>query len=109
MCPIDTYLNALGSNSETIEQLMDYTEKYIMTKLYKDIFMPLSSEDEEKDLAIQNRIRSLNWISAEHLETGINDKHPEARDLIDKAITGTSILLFLYFDRPSTYCSLDLF
>ncbi|KAG1673502.1 Rab5 GDP/GTP exchange factor [Nymphon striatum] len=76
-----------GSTTEVIEKLMSYTEKYLMTKLYKTIFIPVSTEDEDEDLKIQKRIRSLNWISAQHLDTGINDKHPEARDLIDKAIT----------------------
>lgn len=72
---------------EELENLMDYCEKYIMTRLYKTVFGQISSEDEDKDLALQGRIRSLNWVTAEHLKIDINEKHPEVRDLIDKAIT----------------------
>ncbi|XP_023215596.1 rab5 GDP/GTP exchange factor-like isoform X1 [Centruroides sculpturatus] len=72
---------------EELEQLMDHCEKYLMTRLYKTVFGQISSEDEDKDLALQGRIRSLNWVTAQHLETDINEKHPEVRDLIDKAIT----------------------
>ncbi|XP_067128066.1 rab5 GDP/GTP exchange factor-like isoform X2 [Centruroides vittatus] len=72
---------------EELEELMDHCEKYLMTRLYKTVFGQISSEDEDKDLALQGRIRSLNWVTAQHLETDINEKHPEVRDLIDKAIT----------------------
>lgn len=69
------------------EQLMNFTEKYLMIRLYKNLFGLFSSEYEENDLAIQKRIRSLNWVTAAHLDSDIDDKHPEVRDLIDKAIT----------------------
>ncbi|XP_013782947.1 rab5 GDP/GTP exchange factor-like [Limulus polyphemus] len=76
-----------GASPDQVEQLMNFTEKYLMTRLYKVLFGQISTEDEEKDLAIQKRIRSLNWVTAEHLGSDIDDKHPEVRDLIDKAIT----------------------
>lgn len=58
-----------------------------MNQLYNMLFTRIQTEDEEKDLALQSRIRSLNWIQAQHLDVGINLKHPQIRDLLDKAIT----------------------
>lgn len=76
-----------GMASEQVDQLMDAIEKYLTTRLYKLVFCPLSTDDEEKDLAIQNRIRQLNWVTAQHLETGLNERNTEVNDEIDKAIT----------------------
>lgn len=36
---------------------MDQVEKYIMSRLYKSVFCPETSDDENKDLVTQNRIR----------------------------------------------------
>jgi hypothetical protein len=36
---------------------MDQVEKYIMTRLYKSVFCPETTDDEKKDLATQHRIR----------------------------------------------------
>nr|CAD7570421.1 unnamed protein product [Timema californicum] len=52
------------------------------------LFCPPSTSDEEKDLAIQNRIRQLNWVNAKHLECRINETQSEVRDLVYTAITG---------------------
>lgn len=76
-----------GYTGEQVEQLMDVAEKYLMTRLYKTVFCPMSTDDEEKDLTVQTQIRSLNWVTAQHLETGINELNPEVADEIEKAIT----------------------
>lgn len=75
------------THHELQEKLTDFTEYYLMTKLYKLVIGQISSEQEEKDLAIQNRIRSLNWVSSQHLELDLNELKPDIRDLMDKAIT----------------------
>lgn len=49
MCP--------PGSSESVEQVMDQVEKYIMTRLYKSVFCPETTDDEKKDLVTQNRIR----------------------------------------------------
>ncbi|XP_064612539.1 rab5 GDP/GTP exchange factor-like [Liolophura sinensis] len=76
-----------GSAQETVEILMDYMEKFIMTRLYRSVFCPVTTDDEEKDLAIQNKIRSLHWVTAQQLDTIINDHDPEIRQMVDQAIT----------------------
>lgn len=42
-------------NQETKEQLLDYLEKYAMTFLYRVLFCPQSTNDEDKDLQVQKR------------------------------------------------------
>lgn len=46
----------IGS-SEHVEGVMDEVEKYMMTRLYKEVFCPETTDDEKKDLATQKRIR----------------------------------------------------
>ena len=40
------------------------------------------------DLELQNRIRSFNWISTEHLNCAIDEFSQEVRDLLYQAING---------------------
>ncbi|XP_036165170.1 rab5 GDP/GTP exchange factor isoform X8 [Myotis myotis] len=44
---------------ERVEKIMDQIEKYIMTRLYKYVFCPETTDDEKKDLAVQKRIREI--------------------------------------------------
>ncbi len=76
-----------GLGQEVIEKILDFTERYILVRLYRILFCPPSTSDEEKDLFIQNRIRSLHWITAQQLDTLINEHDPAIRQLIDQAIT----------------------
>ena len=75
------------SNLEHIEQLMDYTESHLLTLMHNSIFTRILTEDEDKDLKLQKRIKSLNWIMTQHLDIEINLKDPQARDLFDKIIS----------------------
>ncbi|XP_069669184.1 rab5 GDP/GTP exchange factor-like isoform X2 [Periplaneta americana] len=72
---------------EKKELLLDYVEKYVMTCVYRILFCPPSTTDEEKDLSIQNRIRQLNWVNAKHLDCRINETQSEVCDLVYTAIT----------------------
>lgn len=42
--------------SEIKEKLLDYVERYALTLLYRILFCPPFTNDEEKDLAIQKRL-----------------------------------------------------
>ncbi|XP_070572118.1 rab5 GDP/GTP exchange factor-like [Ptychodera flava] len=76
-----------GSTPEQHEKMMDNMEKFIMTRLYKTVFCPPFCDDEQKDLAIQNRIRRLHWISAEMIDADIDEKKPEVIEFIESAQT----------------------
>ncbi|MEQ2173104.1 hypothetical protein GOODEAATRI_028360 [Goodea atripinnis] len=43
-------------SSELVEKVMDEVEKYMMTRLYTEVFCPETTDDEKKDLTIQKRI-----------------------------------------------------
>lgn len=72
---------------EQIDQLLDKIEEKLMSYMHRSVFTQISTEYEDKDLAMQKRIRSFNWITAQLLGLDITENNPEVRDLIDKAIT----------------------
>ncbi|XP_077168278.1 rab5 GDP/GTP exchange factor isoform X2 [Paroedura picta] len=72
---------------EKVEMAMDQIEKYIMTRLYKYVFCPETTEDEKKDLAVQKRIRALHWVTLQMLCVPVNEEIPEVSDVVVKAIT----------------------
>ncbi|XP_071038473.1 rab5 GDP/GTP exchange factor [Parasteatoda tepidariorum] len=72
---------------EQIDLLLDKIEEQLMSHMHRNITHQITSEYEEKDLALQKRIRNLNWITPQHLGLDIKENSPEVRDLIDKAIT----------------------
>uniref|UniRef100_UPI00358EE461 rab5 GDP/GTP exchange factor n=1 Tax=Myxine glutinosa TaxID=7769 RepID=UPI00358EE461 len=76
-----------GSLPEQVEKTMDNVEKFILTRLYKHVFCPESTEDEKKDLAIQKRIRALHWVTPQMLGVPINESSPQVIDMVEKAIT----------------------
>uniref|UniRef100_A0A4W6GBQ4 RAB guanine nucleotide exchange factor (GEF) 1 n=1 Tax=Lates calcarifer TaxID=8187 RepID=A0A4W6GBQ4_LATCA len=57
-----------------ITQIMEHVEKLIMTRLHKWVFCHDSCDDEQKDLALQRRIRSLNWVTPQMLSVPFPDK-----------------------------------
>ncbi|XP_026865118.1 rab5 GDP/GTP exchange factor-like [Electrophorus electricus] len=52
---------------EQVSQMMEHIEKLIMTHLHKWVFCHDSCDDEQKDLTLQRRIKSLNWVSPQML------------------------------------------
>ncbi|XP_054650075.1 rab5 GDP/GTP exchange factor-like [Dunckerocampus dactyliophorus] len=74
-------------SSEHVEGIMDEVERYMMTRLYKEVFCPETSDDEKKDLAIQKRIRALHWVTIEMLCVPVDEEIPEVSDSVVKAIT----------------------
>ncbi|XP_047462873.1 rab5 GDP/GTP exchange factor isoform X1 [Mugil cephalus] len=74
-------------SSESVEQVMDQVEKYIMTRLYKSVFCPENTDDENKDLATQERIRALHWVTIQMLCVSMDEEIPEVSENVVKAIT----------------------
>ncbi|KAJ0063712.1 hypothetical protein NL108_006650, partial [Boleophthalmus pectinirostris] len=74
-------------STEHVESVMDAVEKYMMTRLYKEVFCPETTDDEKKDLAIQKRIRALHWVTIEMLCVPVDEEIPEVSDSVVKAIT----------------------
>ncbi|XP_031427455.1 rab5 GDP/GTP exchange factor isoform X2 [Clupea harengus] len=83
----DRLMAHFKGSSERVERVMDQVEKYIMTRLYKNVFCPETTDDEKKDLATQNRIRALHWVTIEMLCVPVDQEIPEVSDSVVKAIT----------------------
>lgn len=65
------------ATSEQIDQWTDQAEKFLMNELYLNLFARVQSEEEERDLKLQKKIRNLNWIMCSHLDIDINLRHPK--------------------------------
>jgi hypothetical protein len=48
-------LRIADESSDRHESMMDFTEKTLMTRLYKSVFFALSAHNEDRDLEIQKR------------------------------------------------------
>ncbi|XP_071403211.1 rab5 GDP/GTP exchange factor isoform X2 [Centroberyx affinis] len=83
----DRLMSHFKGSSECVEQVMDQVEKYIMTRLYKSVFCPETTDDEKKDLATQHRIRALHWVTIQMLCVSMDEEIPEVSDNVVKAIT----------------------
>lgn len=75
-----------GASADQIELLNDNMERILNEHMYQIISARIINEDEEHNMAVQKRIRSLNWITVEHLDIDIDFRHPIVHDLLDKAI-----------------------
>ncbi|XP_044077624.1 rab5 GDP/GTP exchange factor isoform X1 [Siniperca chuatsi] len=83
----DRLMSHFKGSSESVEQVMDQVEKYIMTRLYKSVFCPETTDDEKKDLATQKRIRALHWVTIQMLCVSMDEEIPEVAENVVKAIT----------------------
>jgi hypothetical protein len=63
-------------------------ERIVFSRNYTSIFNRIALVWEEKDLAIQNRITSLHWITTPMLDAVLNEDMPIAREAIYKAMNG---------------------
>ncbi|XP_055328277.1 rab5 GDP/GTP exchange factor-like [Paramacrobiotus metropolitanus] len=73
-------------SEETISKLLDYSESYIIIRSYKHLFCPPTTDDEEKDLAMQSRVRKLNWVTASRLGAVVDEMNSEVGEAMDSAI-----------------------
>jgi len=83
---LETHDNFVGLTEEERATICDLTERYIMICCWKPLFCPFTTTDEEEDLEIQAKIRSLNWVTAGHLDCPFKETKPEVRDVIYAAI-----------------------
>lgn len=65
--------------------------------VYRILFSPPFTNDEEKDAAIHKRIRQLSWINARHLVCSIDEVNVDVRDLVYCSINGMAWPLAIPF------------
>lgn len=82
----ETQLIYKGASTDQVELLNDNMERILNEHIYHVISARIVNEDEDHNMAVQKRIRSLNWITVEHLEIEIDFQRPIVHDLLDKAI-----------------------
>ncbi|XP_056141353.1 rab5 GDP/GTP exchange factor-like [Lampris incognitus] len=63
-----------GFSEAQVSQMMEHVEKLLMTRLHKWVFCHDSCDDEQRDLILQRRIRSLNWVTPQMLSVPFPDK-----------------------------------
>ncbi|KAG7318534.1 hypothetical protein KOW79_018289 [Hemibagrus wyckioides] len=68
-------------------QMMEHVEKLIMTRFHKWVFCHDSCDDEQKDLTLQRRIKSLNWVTPEMLRVPFPKGGSDTSDPYLPAIT----------------------
>ena len=83
---LETHDNFSGLTEEERAHICDLSERYIMICCYKPLFCPFTTSDEEEDLVTQAKIRSLNWVTAAHLDCPFKETAPVVRDVIYTAI-----------------------
>ena len=83
----ETHVIYANTSSEHCEKLMDKAEKLLMEELHMNLMSRIQAEEECKDLQLQRKIKSLNWIMASHLDVNINLRSGKVRDSLDKAIS----------------------
>ncbi|XP_062873845.1 rab5 GDP/GTP exchange factor-like [Trichomycterus rosablanca] len=76
-----------GLSEAQVSQMMEHIEKLIMTRLHKWVFCHDSCDDEQKDLTLQRRIKSLNWVTPQMLRVPFPTGGADASDPYLPAIT----------------------
>ncbi|GAA6089477.1 rab5 GDP/GTP exchange factor-like [Tachysurus ichikawai] len=76
-----------GLSEPQVSQMMEHVEKLIMTRLHKWVFCHDSCDDEQKDLTLQRRIKSLNWVTPEMLRVPFPKGGSDTSDPYLPAIT----------------------
>ncbi|XP_018608345.1 rab5 GDP/GTP exchange factor-like isoform X2 [Scleropages formosus] len=74
-------------SEEQTAQVMEHIEKLIMTRLHKWVFCHDSSDDEQKDLTLQKRIKALGWVTPQMLRVSVPIEKSALSDPFLPAIT----------------------
>ena len=83
----------VGLSDDDQSAILDWAERYALVICHKELFCPAGTEDEEKDLQLQNRIRRLNWINTKHLGCQMDESSQDVRDILHDAITSAYHIL----------------
>ncbi|KAK0426169.1 hypothetical protein QR680_009568 [Steinernema hermaphroditum] len=70
----------------SVEHIMEEIETLICSRAYEVLFCARSDE-EVADLSLQDRIRSLHWVTGGFLETTLDFSQSKVSDKIDEAVT----------------------
>ncbi|PAV65380.1 hypothetical protein WR25_19305 isoform D [Diploscapter pachys] len=68
------------------QDVMEEIEKFLCVSCYSRLFCA-SSDEEVADVSLQDRIRSLHWVTAGFLETKLDFTNVSVRDKLDEAIS----------------------
>ncbi|XP_022654442.1 rab5 GDP/GTP exchange factor-like isoform X1 [Varroa destructor] len=72
--------------ASTAQEAVELCEDFFISHTYDILFSVLSSEEERRDLKVLQRIRSLHWVRANHLELDVDDIHPTVKEFMDEAM-----------------------
>ena len=75
-----------------------YLLTFIFSCFFDSVFCHPSAGDEKKDLELQRRLASLNWITWEQLEIPVDFDAPEIDKMMKTAQNGTKSSLFHPFE-----------
>ncbi|KAL1243440.1 Rab5 GDP/GTP exchange factor [Trichinella spiralis] len=70
----------------TAEEVLARIETYICVRCYGVLFCP-DTDEEVADLSLQDRIRSLHWVTCGAIDHGFDFTNKNVQDRFDKAVT----------------------
>jgi len=76
----------LSSEEMKPSDLIAQLENYVCGRAYSMLFCA-RSEEEQEDLQLQERIRSLHWVTFGFLETSVDFSSSRVQDFLDEAVT----------------------
>lgn len=77
----------LNLSQENNDEWIDFAERYMIEALHPELFSKVQNENEENDLKLQKRIKSLSWVMVQHLDIEICLKDPNVQLYLDQAIS----------------------
>ncbi|KAF2358608.1 VPS9 domain [Trinorchestia longiramus] len=83
---VSTHHAFAGMSEDDVSRVVTLTERYVCTRLHTLLRGAVNAQCEEQDLATQDRIRRLNWISADMLESQLDDEDEKLAPAVDTII-----------------------
>lgn len=74
-----------GLSPSTLENIMNAIERFLTSWIHNWAFASAITDDETVDLMLQEKIRSLHWITPELLDSPIDPKSPGVIEALDAA------------------------